>query len=92
MKSGSMTDRYEYKMDEVKNVMEVGPFLLECLCETQDIQICKRVFGQHRVKFFSYSTNYGLYALGYCISVCSNTWNVTTQHSPREGLEMLVMG
>ena len=85
-------DRYEYKMDEVKNVVEVGPFLLECLYETHDIQICKRVFGQHIVEFDSHSTNYGLYALGYCISVCSNTWNVATVGTPREGLEMLGHG
>ena len=85
---------YEYKMDEVNDVVQVGPFLLECLYETQDIQICKGVFGQHRVKFlsFSHSTNYRLYALGYCISVCSNTWNVTTVDIPREGLEMLGHG
>ena len=89
VKRGSMTDMYEYKMDEWKNV---GPFLLECLYETQDIQICKRVFGQHRVKFYSHSTNYGIYALGYCISVCSNTWNVAIVGIPREGLEMLVHG
>ena len=40
---------------------------------------------------FSHSTNYGLYALGYCISVCSNTWNVTIRGT-REGLEMLGHG
>ena len=58
-----MTHCSEYNMDEVNNVVEVGPFLLECLYKTQDIQICKGVFGQHRVKFhlFLDSTNYGLY-------------------------------
>ena len=63
-------DRYEYK---VNDVVEVDLFLLECLYETQDMQICKRIFGQHRVEFDS---SHDLYALGYCISVCSNTWNV----------------
>ena len=82
----------EYMMDEVNDVVEVGLFLLECLYETQDKQICKRVFGQHRVRFDSRSTNYGLYALGYCISVCSNTWNVTSVGIPREGLEMFGHG
>ena len=92
VKRGSMTDRYEYKMDEVNDEVKVGPFLLECLYETQDIQ---RVFGQHRVtiQLYSHLTNYyDLYALGYCISVCSNTWNVTTVGTPREGLEMLGHG
>ena len=92
VKSKSTTDGYKYKMDEVDNEVEVGPFLLECLYETQDIQISKRVFGQHRMKFRSRSTNYGLYALGYCISVCSNTCNVTAKGIPREGLEMLGHG
>ena len=89
----------EYKVEN--NVVEVGPFLLEYLYEAQDLQSCKRVFGQHRVEYSdlpqSYGpgyvlSNYGLYALGYCISVCSNTWTVTIWHTPREGLEMLGHG
>ena len=83
----------QYKMDEVNDEVGVSPFLLECLYETQDIQICRRVFDQHRVKLHVlYSTNYGLYALGYCISVYSNAWNVATVGTPREGLEMLGHG
>ena len=74
------------------DVVAVGPFLLECLYEAQDLQSCESVFGQYRVKFDSDLSNYGLYALGYCISVCSNTWNVVTQRTPREGLEMLGHG
>ena len=31
-----------------------------------------------------------LYAVGYCISVCSNTWHVTMWDKRREGLEMLL--
>ena len=86
--------RYEYKMDEVNDVVEVGPFLLQCLYEAQDVQSRESVFGQHRVKFISDFglSNYGLYALGYCISVCSNTWIVITWDIPREGLEMLGRG
>ena len=92
VKRGPMTDEYECKMDEVNDEVVVGPFLLQCLYETQDIQICKRVFDQHRVEFHSYSANYDLYALGYCISVCSNTWKVTIWGTSREGLEMLGHG
>ena len=94
MERGPMVDPYEYKKDEVNDEVEVevGPFLLECLYETQDIQICKRVFGHNRVEFHSHSTNYGLYALGYCISVCSNTWTVVIVRTTREGLEMLGHG
>ena len=80
----------KYLMED--NVVTVGSFLLDCLYEAQDVQSCERVFGQYRVRFHSQSTNYGLYALGYCISVCSNTWNVATGDIPREGLEMLGHG
>ena len=80
----------------VRNSMvSVRPFFLECLYEAQDVQICESVFGQHRVEFdtpYTLPNIYGLYALGYCISVCSNTWNVSIQHTPREGLEMLGHG
>ena len=78
--------RDEYKYEVNDDEVEVGPFLLECLYKTQDIQFCKKVFGQHKVKFLSHSTYYGLYALGYCISVCSNTWNVTIPLTPRRVL------
>ena len=58
------------------------------------MQSCASVFGQHRVEFPSdYGlSNYGLFALGYCISVCRNTWNVTIRNIPSEGLEMLGHG
>ena len=82
-----ITDHYRYG-----GLVKVSSFLLECLYEAQDVQRCESVFGQYRVEFDSYSTNYVLYALGYCISVCSNTWNVPTQCISREGLEMLGHG
>ena len=74
------------------DVLIVSPVLLECLYEAQDVQSCESVFGQYRVRIYKECglSNYGLYALGYCISVCSNTWNVRT--SIREGLEMLGHG
>ena len=91
--------RTEYGVE--KNVVSVHPFLLECFYEAQNVQSCKSVFSQYRVRYSdpdqiygsSYVvSNYGLYALGYCISVCSNTWNVSLVHVPREGLEMLGHG
>ena len=30
----------------------------------------------------------GLHALGYCVSVCDNKWNIHMQYIPRNGLEM----
>ena len=86
--------RFEDVYKVGKNVVSVRPFLLECLFEAQNVQSCKSVFGQYRVEFnlLLELSNYGFYALGYCISVCSNTWNVTTVGIPREGLEMLGHG
>ena len=86
------TNTFQYKIED--NMVAVGPFLLQCLYEAQDVESCWSVFGQYNVKFISFKgmSNYGLYALGYCISVCSNTWNVTLGSIPREGLEMLSHG
>ena len=81
--------------DELKNgysgdVMVVDEFLPTCFYEAQDVQSCESVFGHHRVTHFSYIlSNYTLYALGYCISLCSNTWTVAIK---TEGLEMLGHG
>ena len=83
----------QYQVEE--DVVTAGYFLLECLYEAQDVQCCESVFGQYKVKFNSANfevSNYCLYALGYCISICSNTWNVTILDTPREGLEMLGHG
>ena len=86
-------DRYRYQMTGV-NVVEVGPFLVECLYEAQDVQSCESIFGQHRVECEVYGplSPYDLYALGYCISICSNTWSVTVVGIPRECLEVLGHG
>ena len=91
-KRESMRLSFKYEVED--DVVEVGPFLLECLYEAQDVQSCESVFGQHRVNFYSYShpTNYGLYALGYCICVRSNIWTVPIRDTPREVLEMLSHG
>ena len=72
----------------------VGGSILQCLYEAQDVQSCEKVFGQYRVKALSeYGlSNYQLFALGYCISISSNTWNISTPHIPREGVKMLGHG
>ena len=83
--------KIEYRI--VDDVVAVDQFSLECLYEAQDVQNCERVFGQHRVTLSNFRlSNYGLYALGYCISLCSNIWGLTAMEIPREGLEMLGHG
>ena len=83
--------------DIVDDVVAVDQFSLECLYEAQDVQSCESVFGQHRVTFFHCrlsiaNFNYDLYILGYCISLCSNTWTVTVVEISRKHLEMLGHG
>ena len=84
---------YELKKNEYNmysDVMVVGDFLPTCFYEAQDVQSCESVFDHHRVTLFNYMlSNYALYALGYCISLCSNTWTIAID---TEGLEMLGHG
>ena len=79
----------------VDNLVTVGPFIIQCLYEAQDMQSFESVFGQHIVQFNPNHRDLlilNLFALGYCISVCSNTWHVTMWDKRREGLEMLRHG
>lgn len=77
----------------------VNPFLIQCLYEARDIQSCKSVFTHQcvvldteDVQIMSGLSNYACYALGYCISVHNNTWNLDMPGTPGEGLEMLGHG
>ena len=74
----------------------VESFIVECLYEAQDVQSCECVFGQSKV-YYSCSfetTPYTVYAVGYCVSVCSNTCNVDLSYSEcgSELLEIFVHG
>ena len=66
---------YEYKVKD--NVVSIGLFIIQCVYEAQDHQSCERVFGQHQVELQSMLTSHDseFFALGYCVSLCSNTWN-----------------
>ena len=72
----------------------VNHFIPRCIYEAQaKREHCWRVFNEKKVKIYDYRVpNYDLYALGYSISVCSNTWNVHLRGIAREGLEMLGHG
>ena len=78
-------------------LVKVGPFVIQCLYEAQDVQSLESVFGQYNVEFNPHHhdlSNYALFALGYCISACSkyNTLKLNMWSIPREGLEMLGHG
>ena len=77
------------------DTVSVWSFIVECLYEAQDVQSCECVFGQSKVEYLCrFETPYAVYAVGYCVSVCSNTCNVNLSNSEcgSETLEMLVHG
>ena len=78
-------------------VVFVGSFIIQCLYEAQDVETCTNVFGQSRVKFERsfIITPYDVYAVGYCVSVCSYTWDLSLSlHASFDSnvLEMLEYG
>ena len=86
--------KYEYKVRD--DMVHVWPFIIRCFYEAQDVETCTNAFGQSRVKFersFIF-TPYDAYAIGYCVSVCNNTWTVDLSRSEcgSETFEMLVRG
>ena len=77
-------------------VVRVWPSVVQCLYEAQDAGSCASVFGQSRVKYWGQgcSTPFDSYAVGYCVSLCSNDWNVDLSGNGLgpEVAEMLVCG
>ena len=54
-------------------------FIIQCVYEAQDLQSCERVFSQHQVVIVypEPDLSAALFALGYCISLCSNAWDIS---------------
>ena len=89
----SMESGYVVQDDNI--MVFVWSFIIQYLYEAQDVQSCDSVFGQSRVEYKdSFSTPYDVYAVGYCVSVCSNIWNVdlSLNEGGSELFEMLVYG
>ena len=89
-------DKFAYGENDFEEY-RVSSLLLECLYEAQDVQSCENIFSQTTAPVFPIESltgysNYELYALGYCISVCSNIMNVKIEHITQDGLEMLGHG
>ena len=77
-------------------VVKVWPSVVQCLYEAQDAGSCASVFGQSAVQYYGRqcSAPFDAYAVGYCISVGKNHWNVDlkwNQLGP-EVVEMLLCG
>ena len=77
-------------------VVRVWPSVVQCLYEAQDGGSCASVFGQSKVEYRGrwYSTPFDAYAVGYCVSLCRNDWNVDLRLNGLgpEVVEMLVCG
>ena len=87
-----ISSTYEFVLED--DEVTVGPYLIQCLYEAQDVKSCK-IFSYCRVTFNPDDlsmTKYALYVLGYSISACSNAWNVTARSLSEVGLEMLGHG
>ena len=77
-------------------VVRVWPSVVQCLYEAHDAVTFGSVFGQSRVEYCGGGCNtpFDAYAVGYCVSVCKNNWNVVLSWSGLglEVMEMLVCG
>lgn len=93
---GSDFYTYDYIMDG--NVVLVQPFIIQCLYEAQDVQSCDNIFDSLSVKYpervfnpYQGLTNYDVFALGYCVSLCENVWNISLKLTDLD-LDMLGHG
>ena len=77
-------------------VVRVWPSFVQCLYEAQDAGSCASVFGQSTVEYdgLQCSTPFDAYAVGYCVSLCRNDWDVDLRANGLgpEVVEMLMCG
>ena len=59
-------------------VVRVWPSLLRCLYEAQDAGSCESIFSSLDIYYMGkgFSTPFDAYAVGRCVSLCRNAWNV----------------
>ena len=70
--------------DEVKRLQKnylndntISVNIIQFVYEAQDLQSCERVFSQHQRVILPPLLGFTYFALGYCVSLCSNAWNIT---------------
>ena len=77
-------------------VVKVWPSLLRCMYEAQDSGSCESVIGQSRVLYegADCSTPFDAYAVGHCVSLCKNRWDVdlSDNNLGLEGVRLLGCG
>ena len=82
--------------EEGNGVVGVSPSFVQCLYEAQDAESCRNVFGHSSIKYCGQrcSTPFDAYAIGCCVSLCENDWNVDLSLNDlgAEMVEMLLCG
>ena len=89
-------DSYTYDYDLNAGIVVVQPFIIQCLYEAHDAQSCNDVFGSFSVKYpervfnpYQVLTSYDAFALGYCVTLCGNVWNIYLKHT---GVDLNMLG
>ena len=85
-------DRMMFEVNE--DTVEVHSYILRCIYEAQDKQICNSVFGQPRVEYFDGCTGVSsaidAYVVGYSIALCKRVWDVNLKSQNLNGMHELV--
>ena len=83
----------EFTRGSISNISKADTFTVQCIYEAQDLHSCNIDSG-NGIEFLELNpTNYDLFALGYSILACGNTWKIAIQGDLREdGFEMFGHG
>ena len=66
-----------FQGENYRNYNSGMSIIIQCVYEAQDLQSCERVFDQHQVvALYPGHELSAHFALGYCISLCSNAWDI----------------
>ena len=72
--------------------IQINPLLFTCFYEAHALENCVAFLKQEKRFIHISLTGYEMYALGYTISMCGRSWNLTLPRTTASGFEMLVQG
>ena len=87
-------DMFSEYVESVRKYGHANELVIQCLYESQNMKLLERKFGPNKVTFKNDQSisNYDAFALGYCISMSSITWNIAVSRSPGFHFELFVHG
>ena len=87
-------DMFSEYVESVREYGHANELVIQCLYESQNMKLLERKFGPNKVTFKNDRSisNYDAFALGYCISMSSSTWDITVSRSPGFHFELFVYG